>query len=337
MTSGLQYQAPPAPLAVDGVGPKVRFSVIVPVHQSAAVVGEALESLHAQTRPPDEIIVSDDGSTDSLEEALEPFHGRIVVARGVNAGPSAARNRALAVATGDFVAGLDADDLYLPERLERLEELARARPDLDVLATDALLESGDRTIGRFGELTPFSTDAQRLDVFDRCFAVAPAIRRTRLLAVGGFDESFRMGEDWEVLIRRVLTGCSVGLVNEPLYRYRLHADSATSNRLEALRVRVAVLTSFRGRPGLSAAERRALESAIAHRRRAVLRAEAELALLDSSHQARQASLRLALGRGVRRRERAAALVWAIAPRLGRARLARASLTSAPPWTRGAAP
>ena len=335
MTDAGHVLAPPPPFVHDRP-PAVQFSVILPVHQSAEFVHEALESLEAQTRPPYEVIVSDDGSTDHLEAALRPFRDRIVLVLGDHAGPGAARNRALRVATGSFVVGLDADDVYLPDRLARLEELARSRPDLDILATDAFLEADGQTSGRFNELTSFAVDDQRTAILDRCFAVCPAIRRTRLLAVGGYDESLRSGEDWDVLIRLILSGCTVGLVDVPLYRYRLRRDSLTANRVESLRSRVSLLTRLRDHPGLTAVERRALEHAISHRSRMALRAEAEVALIEGRDDRRLRSFRLALSPSATVRERATALAWAGMPRHARRQLKRVhalQLMSSTPWER----
>jgi GT2 family glycosyltransferase len=327
--------APQAPYLLDHPSP-VTFSVIVPAFESAGVIGAALASLLAQTRPPDEILVSDDGSSDDLEGALEPFAERLTVVRGANRGPAAARNRALAVATGDFVASLDADDEYLPGRLAALEAAALVRPDLDILATDVLFETDAREAGRFSEHIGFPADGQRSAVLDRCFVAVPAVRRTRLLAIGGFDESLRISEDWDVLIRLVLAGAAVGLVDEPLYRYRLRADSLTANRVESLRSRVRVLEALRSHPGLTRVERHELERSLDAKRRRVLRAEAELAVAELHPDARNRALALARAPGSTGRQRLSALTWAVSPSRGRRRLSEQHPTeraSASPWSR----
>ena len=335
MTDAGHVLAPPPPFVHDRP-PAVQFSVILPVHRSAEFVHEALRvARSADTsavrghclrrrlyRPP--------GGRPS------PLSRSVVLVLGVHAGPGAARNRALRVATGSFVVGLDADDVYLPDRLARLEELACSRPDLDILATDAFLEADGQTSGRFNELTSFAVDDQRTAILDRCFAVCPAIRRTRLLAVGGYDESLRSGEDWDVLIRLILSGCTVGLVDVPLSRYRLRRDSLTANRVESLRSRVSLLTRLRDHPGLTAVERRALEHAIRHRSRMALRAEAEVALIEGRDDRRLRSFRLALSPSATVRERATALAWAGMPRHARRQLKRVhalQLMSSTPWER----
>jgi glycosyltransferase involved in cell wall biosynthesis len=324
----------PAPPYVVAERRPVTFSVVVPVFNAARLVGDALSSILAQTRPADEIIVSDDGSTDALETALAPFRDSIRLVHGPNAGPSAARNRAIAAATGDFVVSLDADDAFLPTRLERLAELAETRPDLDILATDALLDAGNPEPRRFNAVTPFAVDDQRIAIMQRCFVVCPAVRRSRLTALGGFDESLRVGEDWELMIRLILAGATAGLVDEPLYRYRLRPDSLSASRVESLRSRVSLLESFRSRPGLTPSERSTLSTEIAARRHAVLRAEAEIALREGGD-ARRAALRLATGPAASPRERLRALVWAVTPGAAGAtvRATRRGLASSSPWER----
>jgi GT2 family glycosyltransferase len=323
-------EAPPPPYVVGERRP-VTFGVIVPVYNAAPLVAEALTSILEQTRPADEIVVSDDGSTDALADALAPFGDRIHVVHGPNAGPSAARNRAIAAAASEFVVMLDADDSFLPTRLERLGELAEARPDLDILATDAYLDVGESEPRRFNTVTPFATDDQRTAIMQRCFVVCPTVRRSRLTALGGYDETLRVGEDWELMLRLILAGAAAGLVDEPLYRYRLRPDSLSASRLESLRCRVRLLESFDGRPGLTAPERETLAAEIRARKHAVLRAEAEVALRDGAA-ARRASLRLALGPAASPRARLRALAGAVAPNtVGGA--ARRGLASSSPWER----
>src|SRR6185503_7593175 len=122
--------------------------------------------------------------------------GRITLLRQPNGGAASAHNRVLAHATGDFIAVLDADDAWEPERLARLTELAVQRPDLDVLATDATFEADGRETGHFYDANPFPVDDQRRGMLEGCFVWNPAARRRRLLAIGGWDERFRIAYDW---------------------------------------------------------------------------------------------------------------------------------------------
>src|SRR5665213_988407 len=106
-----------------------KVSVIMPAFNMEGFIREAIQSVFAQTYPHYELIIVDDGSTDSTHEALAPFLDRITLVRQKNAGPSAARNRGLQIATGEFAFFLDADDLLLPGAFEALVALLRKRPD----------------------------------------------------------------------------------------------------------------------------------------------------------------------------------------------------------------
>jgi GT2 family glycosyltransferase len=249
-----------APAPERGVEPGLppTFTVVVPAYQAAETIGPALASLAAQTRAPEEIVVCDDGSTDALEEAVEPWREHVVLLRKENGGGASALNAAAHAATSDFVVILDADDTYEPRRIEALAELAAARPDLDLATTDAHLEVAGQIRGRFTDGTPFVTDDQRRGILRSCFVGGwPAIRRTTLLEAGGFDESLRIGYDWECWIRLILAGSRAGCVDEPLMTYRLHAGGVTADRATNLRARVEMLERVDRRP-LDAGERATL-------------------------------------------------------------------------------
>lgn len=248
------------------------FSIVIPAFQAAQTIGAALASAAAQTRPALEILVCDDGSTDDLEGALAPWLDRVVLLRKENGGAASARNLGTRAARGDFVTFLDADDTYEPRRLEALAGLAAARPELDILVTDAYLESGGRRIGRFAETTPFADEGQRTAILRSCFVGGwPAVRRSVLLAAGGFDETLRIAHDWDCWIRLVIEGARAGYVDEPLMTYRLDAGGLTSDRRASLVERLTVLERARMLPLLEG-ERAALEETIARERRRVAEA-----------------------------------------------------------------
>src|SRR5262249_14579403 len=115
------------------------FSVVIAAYNVADVISGAIESALDQSHAPHEVIVCDDGSTDDLDRVLEPYADRITVIRQENGGEGSAKNAAARAASGEFVAILDADDEYLPGRLQALSQLALARPDLDILTSDAYL------------------------------------------------------------------------------------------------------------------------------------------------------------------------------------------------------
>ncbi|HEU5253637.1 MAG TPA: glycosyltransferase family A protein [Solirubrobacterales bacterium] len=299
-------------------GSRPSFAVVIPAYEAAATIGEALESVRAQTLAPAEVLVCDDGSADDLEGALEPFQGFARLLRGDHRGVSAARNQLLRAATADFVVPLDADDVYAPTRLQRLAELAEENPELDILGTDAAFVSGGREAGRFGERTPFAAERQAEAILDRCFLICPAMRRTRLLEIGGYDESLRTAEDWDVCIRLILSGSEAGLVDEPLLEYRLGGESLTARRSETLRERVYMLEKAAATPGLDPATREAAGRALSrHRARALEQAAIE-AVEEGDPEARRRLRAVARSADVARRARLGAAIGSLAPaRLGR--------------------
>src|SRR6185437_7345211 len=174
-------------LAPEPAGPLVRrerptLSVVIPYYRRADVIAEAVRSALHQTLPPYEVVICDDGSPDDLDGALGPMRDRVTVVRRRNGGAAAALNTAASVATGEYVVQLDSDDVFLPRRLEAISDAVVVRPDLDVVATDALIEEDGEVLWRFRDAVPFAVDDQRRAVLRHCFFAWPAMRRSRLLA-----------------------------------------------------------------------------------------------------------------------------------------------------------
>jgi hypothetical protein len=312
--------APPPPPGLRP-GPPPTFSIVVATFQAAASIAQCVASALNQTAPAHEVIVVDDGSTDGTLDRLAPFRDRIVYIRQDNRGAAAASNLGARRATGDFISILDADDVYELRRLEALTELAVRRPDLDILMTDAYLEVEGEFVGQFFERTPFEVMHQEVAIFERCFVAWPAVRRTSFVELEGFDESLRIGYDWECWIRMLHAGCRAGAIDEPLLRYRIAGhQSLTDDRLAALRSRVRVLEIAAGLD-LSDEERAELELYLQRRRRRLLLAEAEHALRLHRHDARRRSAVVALGPGMPLATRLRALAAALAPATAARRLA----------------
>jgi glycosyltransferase involved in cell wall biosynthesis len=302
------------------------FSVIIPAYQAAAFIGDAIESALAQTEPPIEIIVCDDGSTDDLDGALAPYRDSITLLTKENGGEASAKNAAARAASGDFVAILDADDVYFPERLEALAELGARRSDLDILTADCLVVADGRVIRRcYDDHYRFETEDQRRGILERNF-VGPghmAVRRERLLAVGGFDESFRWATDWDCWIRMIFAGSRAGMVDEPLAEYRVRESSLASNRARQFEAYVAVLEKAADRSDFSADERAVLMRSLAAQRSRVALRKAEDALAAMNPEARHLALEVALHSGVGLKTRAKAALAAAFPRAAGRRLSRA--------------
>jgi glycosyltransferase involved in cell wall biosynthesis len=316
----------PAPSEQVQPGDAPTFSVIIAAYQAAEFIGEAVESALAQTTPAHEVIVCDDGSTDELERALAPYRDEITLIRKKRGGAASALNVAAAAASGDFVAVLDADDAYVPERLEALGSLAAARPDLDIVTTDASVERDGRVVGRFNAEVEFAVDDQRLAILDRCFCAWSAYRRDRLIAAGGYDEALSIAYDWESALRLIFGGAQAGLVAEPLYRYRLRPESLAANRLASLAERVDMLANVERRHRLSPVELKFLERSLVAQRRSLVLTNAEAALRAGDADARRRALAVTTARGVGIRTRIAGVASAAAPQLARRVLDRRART-----------
>jgi hypothetical protein len=210
--------------------------VVIPSYNHARYVGEALESVLGQTRPPDRVVVVDDGSADGSAAVVAGFGSRgVELIVQENAGAHAALNRAVAVAAADceLVAILDSDDLYEPRRLERcLAELA-ARPDLGVVCSElTLIDDAGR---------PLAADAPRRRWFEVAWSLGAAgdlslvewlarvnfpattsnlVARARELLAHPF-RPYRYCHDYAFLLEAALRG-RLGVVDEPLLRYRVH-------------------------------------------------------------------------------------------------------------------
>lgn len=223
-----------------------RVTAAIPTHNRAALVVEALESVLAQTYDDLEIIVVDNGSTDDTAERLAPYLDRIAYVKQEDRGRAGARNRAIAEATGEYVAFLDSDDLWLPDRL------ARQVPVLDTDPSVALVHGHVEAIDDAGRVLPAQTrELQRLwaaaprtprsyasyALECRCFTSTVLVRRSVLEELGGYDETVGL-EDLDLYLRLALRHRIAFLDGAPLARYRYH-DSQTGN-VELTRGQIAV-------------------------------------------------------------------------------------------------
>jgi glycosyltransferase involved in cell wall biosynthesis len=172
-----------------------RVSVIVPVYNGAATVGEAIESALAQTFRDFEVIAADDGSTDATPQVLARYSPWIKAIRRVNGGIAAARNSGLREASGDYVALLDCDDIWMPSMLERTVAALDAAPSCVLAYTDvAVIDSEGRSLDT-ALVGPETAHAPTLDeMLTLLWPIMPSavvMRRNTLEAIGGFAEEFR--------------------------------------------------------------------------------------------------------------------------------------------------
>jgi glycosyltransferase involved in cell wall biosynthesis len=210
-------------------------TAIVPVFNGRRYLRQAVESVAAQTAPPAELIVVDDGSTDGSLAALDgfapPFPVRVL--RQPNAGQSAARNHALRQATGELVAFLDQDDLWQPRHLERLQAPFTDQPEVAWTYSDFdEIDDEGRLVTR-GFLREHDV-AHPKGTLEACLSgdllvlpSASVLRRAALLAVDGFDEELSGYEDDELFVRIFRAGWEHVYVPERLTRFRIHGESSS--------------------------------------------------------------------------------------------------------------
>ena len=200
-----------------GIGslpPRVRVSVVIPAYQCAGYIGEALQSVWAQTFTGYEVIVVNDGSpdTEALEQALDPFMSSIRYIKQANGGPSAARNRGIREARGKYVAFLDSDDTWLPGHLAQQVALLESNPSLVLVYSDSFLLQGDVPVG-----TAFARVPQDLHVnfetlvTERCTIGTSTVVASRqaLLAAGAFEDHRRRSEDFDLWLRMAHRGAGM--------------------------------------------------------------------------------------------------------------------------------
>jgi glycosyltransferase involved in cell wall biosynthesis len=212
-------------------------SVVIPTYNYGCFISEAIESVLAQTYQIDEIIVVDDGSTDGTESLVRAFGESVRYVKQQNAGVGAARNRGVENASGDLIAFLDADDMWLPEKIEK--QVAKFSADSEL----GLVHCGMREFnGDTGDtLKIYLEGSEGLIASELALFESPVIyvsgsiwvvRRDVFWSVGGFDTRLTNGEDWEFCLR-VARKYKVGFVPEALVNYRNHGANATKN-IEAM-------------------------------------------------------------------------------------------------------
>jgi len=196
------------------------ITVVIPTYNCAHVLGEAVESVRAQSWPNLEIVVVDDGSTDGTAELLSTLRGSdLVVVTQANRGPASARNTGIGRASGQWIAFLDADDLWLPGKLRAQFDALSSNPRTAFSFTDAVLR------GRSGRDEIAAAPAGDADILwhllvgPRFGVGSVVVRRECLDRVGVFDPAMRMGEDWDLWLRLAASYEGVG-VHSVLAVYR---------------------------------------------------------------------------------------------------------------------
>jgi glycosyltransferase involved in cell wall biosynthesis len=229
-------------------------SVILPAYNAEAFVAQAVESVRAQTYTDYELIAVDDGSTDRTGEILDEYAKNFPAMRVIhqsNAGLAAARNAAVASMKGQYIALLDADDLWLPEKLQRCMAFLHKHPDLSIVYTPMEPFDGKTHKRMAGHSKPCHAGWLTEKLFGSIFVHDPAaVFHKRVIETsGGFDESLPVSIGNEFWLR-VSVKFAFGLIDEPLALRRWTEESLTrANRLRGRQIKADMLEDFYYRHG----------------------------------------------------------------------------------------
>ncbi|MDG5814245.1 glycosyltransferase family A protein [Chitinispirillales bacterium ANBcel5] len=240
-----------------------RISVIIPVYNRAKLISRAVDSVLKQSYKDFELIVVDDGSSDDTLKQLRDYKSVTVLSLDTNSGVSAARNFGVAHSCGEWIAFLDSDDEWKPEKLKEQLEWSDQHKSCTIFQSQELwVRKGVRVnpprshLKRDGDL--FGVSLHRCMISPSCVM----IKRTLFDAHGGFDETLRACEDYDLWLRIALKE-KVGLVNKVhLVRYGGHSDQLSSSTPCQDKLRICALQKLLGRADLSAEKRTAVKKVI---------------------------------------------------------------------------
>ena len=224
-------------------------SVIIPAFNDAQHIRQSIQSVLAQTFEDWDLIVVDDGSTDETAAVAGSFSdSRIRCVRQQNGGQASARNTGITNTHGEFVAFLDADDLWLPEKLDRQIEIAH-QTGAGIVYCDGYVffDSGNDERSDFFAIVPGLNDGATMVTllyqYNRIATLSAMVSRNVIESVGLFDESrlFQNCEDYELWLRLARAGHTFYGMPDKLMRYRRHGSSTTHRDSKMLRPMIEVV------------------------------------------------------------------------------------------------
>ena len=207
------------------------YGVVIPAYNAEAWLGQAIESVLNQTRPCSELIVVDDGSTDGTRTEVTNFGEPVRLVSQPNGGVASARNRGVSATTARFLAFLDADDIWEPEKMAKQIEL------FDRNHRIVMTHCGVTYVDADNQEMSTDCDGGSGDVYKQLLLSEPTILgggsgivvpREVFAEVGGFDARLSTSADWRFFMRVARLG-PVGFIEEPLLRYRFHASNMHYN------------------------------------------------------------------------------------------------------------
>lgn len=230
-------------------------SVVIPAYNCGRYIKDTVQSVINQTYKNLEIIVVDDGSVDNTKEALEPYRGKIVYSYQENKGLAEARNTGIRASKGEYVAFLDADDLWLQEKIEKQLELFRNCPEVDIVFSDFSAFTQEKEISSswikeyfevflaYG-LTFEKIFAKKINKNSNCYVgdicktmflgnfILPStvlMKRKCFDNIGYLDRNYRINADYDLFLR-ITSKHIAGYTNAPLTRYRLWEGNVSKTK-----------------------------------------------------------------------------------------------------------
>lgn len=229
-------------------------SVVIPLYNHQAYIASTLTSVFAQTKPPHEVIVIDDGSSDGGPEIVRQMQRsrpELIFWRHPNRGAHNTINVGVARATGDLVAILNSDDIFEPKRLEQAQRAFGADPALDAAMTGISFIDGQ------GAQIPFPWFDEALGFYRQCGDLGLAlvngnflmttsnlvVRRKLFEEIGAFS-NLRYAHDLDFMLRLVAENRKLRIIDEPLMRYRIHSTNTISEGALKVKGEWAAVTAF---------------------------------------------------------------------------------------------
>jgi glycosyltransferase involved in cell wall biosynthesis len=258
-------------------------SVLTPAFNAAPYLAETIQSCLAQTYPHFELLIVDDGSTDDTAGIAQSYarsDPRVRVFSTPNGGVSAARNTAIASASGTYIALLDSDDVWMPDYLEAQVRTLSLNPDVDIVTANAI-NIGGRCDGLpyWPLAEPREITLREMIVREDAVHIFSVFRRTVLDRVGGFDPAFRGNEDYYFWLRAAAAGCRFFADFVPRGYYRRHPDSMSANEQRMLKGILRVYHAIRPLYPSGSPEANAIDTQVARFSRRLVVSEARECIL----------------------------------------------------------
>ncbi|MFN0032847.1 MAG: glycosyltransferase [Flavobacteriales bacterium] len=209
-------------------------SVVMPVYNAERFLRVAVESVLQQTFTDFEFIIINDGSTDKSDTIVQSFNDARIrsIVNQQNMGVTIALNKAIELCKGRYIARMDADDVSMPERLQRQVEYLHAHPEISLVASVAeMIDLDGEHLGWWNTDRENISEAEIRSTIARtnCIAHPTIMIRAEVMKAHGYRQEKNAAEDYDLWLRLISHGHRIAKLNEPLLRYRIHQQSVTAN------------------------------------------------------------------------------------------------------------